>query len=566
MKLDKKVLLFIILLLGIFLRFWGIQWGLPYEYQSEEYKIIKYALKMGSGDLNPHFFEYPSLYLYFMLFLDGLYFLIGRGLGIFKNTHDFALSFVKDPTVFYLMGRISEAICGTLIIFLVYKIGKKLFSEEVGLYSAAIVCGLPHYVYTSHIIKGNMGAITLLMIFFLMTLRIVEIGDKRSYILSAMFLGLAASTKYHAAPFGILLPVAHFLRMRNTEQEFKNIWWKWEQNKFFLFSLILVPIFFIFGTPYSVLSPQEFYKDIGGNINIYTTLTGTEKPYLYRLFTAGGHLLHLGDISAPLLLELVCVIGFFTTLFYWENKYLLIWIPIVTYLLIVGGYHNPAGGYLLPVFPLFIIGAVHGMLIFKKKILKLVSITLLTTAITWNLWEGGKWAYSFTVVDTRTTAKEWIDKNIPQKSHILIDTKVQAPPIQMCYEQLEKYYLKAVELNYYKKEYLKLQLEAHPDSNVGYYIFTIKRSFRQIGSLAHQVDEVQKLQDLVEVDQDIKRLKKIGIEYVIVDEWSEKGSLMNNYAGLSDFYRALPAHAKLLKVFSPRYPIYHGGEIRIYQL
>ena len=69
----NKIILAAILLFAAFLRFWGLRWGLPYEYQSEEYKIVKYALKMGSGDLNPHFFEYPSLYLYFMLFVYGLY-------------------------------------------------------------------------------------------------------------------------------------------------------------------------------------------------------------------------------------------------------------------------------------------------------------------------------------------------------------------------------------------------------------------------------------------------------------------------------------------------------------
>src|SRR5581483_1816315 len=95
-----------ILLLALGLRVWGAGWGLPYEYQTEEYKVIKYALRMGQNGLNPHFFEYPSLYLYFMLFAYGVYYMIGRVSGLFSSTLDFALLLVRNPTSFHLIGRI----------------------------------------------------------------------------------------------------------------------------------------------------------------------------------------------------------------------------------------------------------------------------------------------------------------------------------------------------------------------------------------------------------------------------------------------------------------------------
>ena len=136
----------------------------------------------------------------------------------------------------------------------------------------------------------------------------------------------------------------------------------------------------------------------------------------------------------------------------------------------------------------------------------------------------------------------------------------------MRYEQLERYYKKAVELNHYKKEYLKLQLEVHPGNGKGYEIFMVKRDFREIGSLAHQVEEVQKMQDLVDVDGNIDRLKKMGIQYVIVSEIVEKGALDANLPNIADFYRALPSRSKTLVRFAPLYPIYHSGSIRIQQL
>lgn len=558
MKLTRNTWFLLgILVFGAFLRFWGIGWGLPFEYQSEEYKIIKYALKMGGGDLNPHFFEYPSLYLYFMLFLFGQYYLIGRLIGLFAGIHEFALSFVKDPTPFYLMGRVSEAICGVIILYIIYKIGKRLFSENAGLCSALIFAALPNFVYLSHIIKGYMGMIVLLLLAFWKIVRAVEEEDRKAYLLAGALLGLAASTKYPAAPFGIILPLAYFFFSRKIPV------------RTFILALFLIPLFFILATPYFVIAPAEFWKDLGGNIRIYSELSGHEPSYLSRLGVVLWHFLHLGDVPAPLLLGGLCGLGFLYSLARWEKKHLLAIVPIVTYLLIVGGYHNPAAGYLLQIMPLFVIWGVHGLFTFCSRqgtVMKLVVILLLSAAVGWNCWLGGSYAYSFTIPDTRTLAKEWIDQNIPAGSNVLIDSKVNMPPILMSHAQLKKFYDKALSLNHYKKEYLALQLEVHPGPGRGYEIVTLKRNFSQIGSLEHQVEEIQQLQDLLEVSGDLKSLKKQGIQYVLTNDSVAQGSLQRHDKGIEDFYRALDKEAKLLKVFEPQYRIYLGGTVRIYQL
>lgn len=565
---HRNVLLAAILLLAVFLRFWGLKWGLPYDYQSEEYKIVKYALKMGSGDLNPHFFEYPTLYLYFMLFWYGVYFATGKIFGLFATTHDFALSFIKNPTPFYLMGRVSEAICGVLIVVLVYRIGKKMYSEKVGMGSALIVCGLPHFIYMSHIIKGYMGMTVLLLLFFYCCLKISEGEDPKSYLGAGILMGLAVSTRYHAAPFGIVLPLAHFYRLyysgRRSENGEKS--YGWGENRWFIFSLVLIPVFFLIGTPYAILAPREFWQDVGQNLDIYSSLSGEKTSFIHGVLTVANRFLTFGDVPAPLLLGIICAGGFVFAIFKWKPQHLLILVPILTYLGVVGRYHNPAGGYLLQIFPLFVILALQGLFSLPEKWPSVFGITVLMAGMGWNLWAGSQMAYSFTVPDTRTMAKEWIEIHIPQGSKILIDSKVQSPPLLMSYEQVEKFYHKAVELNHFKKEYFKLQMEAHPGTGQGYEIYMVKRTFREIASLEHQVAETQKLQDLLEVDGDIAKLKAAGIQYVITDHWTQDDAVRNKRLGIEDFYRNLPKQATLLKVFIPPYHIYHGGIIYIYQL
>ncbi len=552
---SKNKFVLLILLLAAAVRLWGIQWGLPHEYQSEEYKIVKYALRMGSGDLNPHFFEYPTLYLYFMLFVYGIYFAVGYVVGWFPTSADFALHFVKDPTMFYLLGRLSEAVCGVLIVFMVYKIGKRMFSETAGLVSAAIVAGLPHYIYLSHIIKGYMGMTVLLLIFFWFCIDIAEEGGKKYYVLAGIFLGLAVSTRYHAAPYGIALIAAHLLR-KNPKENLWNL----------AIALALIPTFFFIGSPYALLSFKEFWTEFGSNMSIYSSLTGEKPNYFHNAMIMLNRFLTLGDVPAPKIAGAACIAGFGMCFIKWERKYFLILAPLAAYLWIVGGYHNPAGGYLIQIFPLFILLGVHGLLIAGEKWGKAIPIFIFAAVLGWNAYEGSAMAYSFTVPDTRTEAKEWIDKNIPEGSAFLIDLKVMAPPLLMSYEEIERFHKKAVELNHYKKEYFALQLKAHPGPGHGYQIFTLKRDFREIASLPKQVEEVQKLQDLAEVSGDIAALKKMGIQYVAVSEDTEKDAILKNLPGISDFYRNLPKNAVMLEQFSPHFRIAHSGKISIYKL
>ena len=49
-------------------------------------------------------------------------------------------------------------------------------------------------------------------------LDILDEGKPKSYVLTGIFMGLAVSTRYHAAPFGIVLPAAHFLRLKSQNR------------------------------------------------------------------------------------------------------------------------------------------------------------------------------------------------------------------------------------------------------------------------------------------------------------------------------------------------------------
>ncbi len=61
----RRALLTVIVATGAALRFWSVRFGLPHDLaRPDEEKIVTAALGILGGDLNPHFFLYPSLFIY----------------------------------------------------------------------------------------------------------------------------------------------------------------------------------------------------------------------------------------------------------------------------------------------------------------------------------------------------------------------------------------------------------------------------------------------------------------------------------------------------------------------
>ena len=78
-----RVSLIGILLLAFFVRVWGNKFGLPQLYYWDEPTVVNRAIRFGSGDLNPHFFYYPALYMYVLFIVSGGYFVFGKLTGRF---------------------------------------------------------------------------------------------------------------------------------------------------------------------------------------------------------------------------------------------------------------------------------------------------------------------------------------------------------------------------------------------------------------------------------------------------------------------------------------------------
>jgi 4-amino-4-deoxy-L-arabinose transferase-like glycosyltransferase len=218
----------VILLLGAIVRLWGINFGLPHtECRPDETAIISRSLQFFSGDFNPHFFTYPTLYLYLLFGVYLVYYVMGQTIGIYQSPDDLMREFVHHPSHLYLLDRLLSLSFGVLTIAIVYWIGKKLCNAQTAAIAALFLSLTPLHVRDSHF-----GVTDVTQTFFVVTavcfmLYMIE-GDRetkatfQSYLWAGIFSGLAFSTKYTSLPLIVTFLLTHSLRIWKEREGWKD--------------------------------------------------------------------------------------------------------------------------------------------------------------------------------------------------------------------------------------------------------------------------------------------------------------------------------------------------------
>jgi 4-amino-4-deoxy-L-arabinose transferase-like glycosyltransferase len=247
--------------IALALRLWGITFGLPYEYHPDEPFLVRHALRFGTGDLNPHWFTYPSFFLYLLFFLYGLYFLVGFVLGIFHSPQDFATLYFLDPSAFYLIGRGAMAFIGALTVLVLYGAGRRLYGQRTGLLAAFFLTSTFLHVQNSHYISAvDISMTFFVLVSFYFLVRFWQEKKDSFYVLAGLFGGLAVANKYQAGLIVVPLTVAYVLqgRLRHPWREVR-----WMRGLFV--GILALGLGFLLGCPFAVLDFPTFWSYILGH-------------------------------------------------------------------------------------------------------------------------------------------------------------------------------------------------------------------------------------------------------------------------------------------------------------
>jgi 4-amino-4-deoxy-L-arabinose transferase-like glycosyltransferase len=191
----------VIMAVAAAVRFWGVGGGLPASLGIDEPQIMVRSLTMvKTGDFNPHFFEYPGLFLYVQAAVIVARFLAGATTAMWSS-----LAQVSDSD-FYLWGRTVTAALGTATVFLLYRAGTR-WGTRPALIAAAVFAVMPIHVRESHFVLTDVPMTFFVTLALVLSLRACEEGTPAAFAWAGAAAGLAAGTKY-TAWVSALIPLA----------------------------------------------------------------------------------------------------------------------------------------------------------------------------------------------------------------------------------------------------------------------------------------------------------------------------------------------------------------------
>jgi len=182
----------LILTAGFLLRVFNLGAGIPFALGVDEPAIMTTVVAiLKSGDFNPHFFEYPTGYIYVQLGAAVVAFIVGAMQHSWKAVEQIG------PADFYLGGRFVTAALGTATIALVHQAGLR-WGPRVGLAAAGLLAVMPLHVRESHFVLTDVPMTFAAVLTLVLSLRAFEQPTLRAFVFAGAAAGLAAGIKYNA--------------------------------------------------------------------------------------------------------------------------------------------------------------------------------------------------------------------------------------------------------------------------------------------------------------------------------------------------------------------------------
>ena len=429
-------LLLAILGLAFALRVWGIDFGLPYEitYEQltyEETKEVHRAFKLAAGE---YAWSFGKGGLYYLLFLEySVFYVVSWVLGWVKNTHEFALRALQDRTVFFLAGRLTVAVLGTLTCLVIFSLSKRVYNWRTALGAAFI--GATAYFHTlfSSVINVDIGMTLALWASVLAYLKYEHTQRSRWLIGAGALGGIAIAFKL---PGAVILPL--LLLAIGTCRE------KWQYRRQMLkeAGIVLLALF----VTLTIVAP-EWTLSIGTLHKHFSRFLGTTSPVAMQdelkatidsitiHYTTGGTT-YLEHLFRPynVVLTISAFVG--VCLGLWNrHRWDIIWtVLIVVFLGIMStADRSQAERYMMPIMPaLWLLSGRAVAAVSQRHRVAMVIGLVCVVAIPVGMLI--RHDYEKTQSDTRVLAKEWIEENVPSGSKLLMDGLrhrfIPSPPLQ----------------------------------------------------------------------------------------------------------------------------------------
>jgi len=425
--------LVIVVFAALGLRAIGLQYGLPAVYNPDEVAIMARSLSFAKGSLNPHNFLYPTFYFYVLFAWVGIYLGFVRLTGRAGSMAALQRLYFTDPAGIYTAGRVLGAVSGAATVLLVHRLASRLTDARAALAAALFLGTAPLAVRDSHYVKHDIFATMMIVVAYLAMVRVwpgptaasgfsrtraepPEGGHQRGHgptrrdgILAGAACGIAFSTHYYS--IFLALPLSWVIL-----QGWRPRGWSAVIREIVIAGAVAAAVFFLL-SPFIAAEPHTAWRDITANREIVVDRARASGPFapmlryvqMLRDDSLGAPVVGLGIAGA---LWMLCASP--------ARAVLLLAFPVAFAAFIINTV--PASRYLNPVLPFIAVFA--GWM--------LSSLAARVRASAWIFWivvglcalpgavASIRSDLFFRQTDTRTLAREYIERNIPTGSTVLL--------------------------------------------------------------------------------------------------------------------------------------------------
>jgi len=431
---SKKtaIILFLILLAGIEVRFYGLGWGLPYHFNSDEFLLAANAEKLRTTQSvarlikeERKFFLYPPV----LMFLN---------IGMVSASTLFRPFDHSDPDslkLFYLFARGIVALFSLATILLLFFLGKRIYSQSIGLLAAFFLAFTVVHVRDSHFFCTDVPMTFFLVLILYLCVDLVEKKKQKNYLITGIVTGIAIATKQTALLVIPVIFVAHLMSLWKGSENSLSKRWQLLRSKQSLKKLALVfgiaALVFLIANPYIVMNPAAF---LDMSRRTFEFLKGANQPqwsFQFTGATVGYWFSNLFYYSMGPALEILCLLGVLWAL--WKRKWGdgLILMFLAIYFFSIGFGYYKFIRYTIPLLPfLCLLGARMAMNLYemaKAGILRIIVLIGITVVGLMSIFCTLAYLNIYKHDDVRIQASRWIHENIPKGSIVLFNISYATP-------------------------------------------------------------------------------------------------------------------------------------------
>lgn len=428
---KERIPLLAIFLLACAVRFYGIGFGLPHtECRPDESSLVFKALSFFSGDFNPHFFNYPTLYMYVLWVIYGVYLLCRFIVGL--STSDMLLEVAIAPGDFFLISRILSALMGSATVVVVYLLARRLTDRKTALLAGFFTSVSYLHVRDSHFGVTDVSMTCLAMGAMAFIMACDDTPNARNYSLAGVCTGLAASTKYAGGLLVLPMIYVHLARHIQDRTSISNEGGRrfalWAVARAAVCALkhrliwrygLFAGVFFLAFTPFALLDFATFVADFRYEIQHLAfghAETVIERGWWYH----ARYTLPYG-MGWPLFLSALAGMGIYARKDATRALGLFLF-PLALYTLAGRGY-TVFVRYMVPVVPfLCISAAIFAVYVSDaltrhanwKGVIPVVAAVIAAQS----LYRSVRFDHIMASTDNRVIAADWIVRNLPTGSTI----------------------------------------------------------------------------------------------------------------------------------------------------